>query len=109
MNRLNAAVAAGYSENTARDGKNIHRLESLIKIDLENHLERAGLTDKAIANELSYYAFARENNSLDALKFASVLKGHVKVKTEHTERKVILIRNEQALLEERNARAWTWE
>jgi hypothetical protein len=45
MNPVNAARAAGYSENYA---KQACRVEKLIKVSLADHFERAGLTDKAI-------------------------------------------------------------
>lgn len=52
MNQYNAARAAGYSELTSRTRS--HKLEASTKIDIQNIIEQAGLTDKRlmeIANE----------------------------------------------------------
>ena len=45
MYPVNAARAAGYSENYA---KQACRVEKLVKVSLADEFERAGLTDKAI-------------------------------------------------------------
>ena len=46
MNQLDAARAAGYSENYC---KVACRIEKAVKVSLQTHLERAGLTDKKLA------------------------------------------------------------
>ena len=48
MNMYNAAIAAGYSENYARNA----RPEKLVKGGIQAALERAGLTDKYQAEKL---------------------------------------------------------
>lgn len=45
MNQVNAARAAGYSEEYA---KQACRIEKLVKVSLADEFERAGLTDKTI-------------------------------------------------------------
>jgi len=46
MNQVNSARAAGYSEVFSRTASD--RLERSIKVDMRDHFERAGLTDKKI-------------------------------------------------------------
>jgi hypothetical protein len=60
MYPVNAARAAGYSENYA---KQACRVEKLVKVSLEDEFERAGLTDKAI--------IAHALSGLQALKLQS--------------------------------------
>lgn len=54
MNVYNAARAAGYSESMAR-GKAC-RLDKSAKVSMEDALDRAGLTDAAISQELARIA-----------------------------------------------------
>lgn len=50
MSQYNAARAAGYSEAQSRSGA--HRTDALVKVGIVDELERAGATDKVIAQEL---------------------------------------------------------
>ena len=54
MNQRDAAIAAGYSASMAN--KQTHRLESVVKSSIVNELDRAGLTDRRIAQQLSEIA-----------------------------------------------------
>ena len=49
MNQYNAARAAGYSEGYSRQAC---RIEKVVEVSMGEHLEQAGLTDKAIAERI---------------------------------------------------------
>ena len=62
MNPLNAAVAAGYSENYA---KQACRIERLVNVSISDELERAGLTAKVQAKALFELTQAKKNQICD--------------------------------------------
>lgn len=81
MSQHDAAVAAGYSETTAR--VNAHEIEAIVKPSMIAELNRSGVTDKVIAGELA--SFVRFNpktihasDKLKAIEHVCKLKGHLK-------------------------------
>ena len=64
MNQYNAAVAAGYSETTARDHS--ERFEKSISVGMQNALEQAGLTDQVMSTQIANIALgAKKVRSCD--------------------------------------------
>lgn len=89
MTPINAARAAGYSENYA---KQACRIERLVKVSLEDEFERAGLTDKAIV--------AYGLKGLEANKLQSCNLYVAKAKAESVEGdKLILNKNSNDFIE----------
>lgn len=62
MNPINAAIAAGYSENYA---KQACRIERLVNVSISDELERAGLTAKVQAEALAKLTQAMKNQVCD--------------------------------------------
>lgn len=116
MNQYNAAIAAGYSENSARN----HTTELEKRVKIEDVLERKGLTDEVLVAKhkelLDAYKLIIVNGEailiekggikqpelfiqIKALELAYKLKNHLKEKIEHSgkieggERNILIIRD----------------
>ena len=82
MNQYNAARAAGYSETTSRNHSD--RLERVMKGDIQDALEQAGITDKFQAQRLFELINSKnQKTAVSAIRLSYDLKGHIKQKHEH--------------------------
>ncbi len=74
MNQYNAARAAGYSENYARDHSD--RVEKAVKVGIGDIFEQAGLTDKFLAEYLMQALNATRLYSRDFVEVADWIARH---------------------------------
>lgn len=74
MNQYNAARAAGYSENYARDHSD--RIEKAVKVGIGDIFEQAGLTDKFLAEFAAQGLKATKLCGRDSVEFADWMARH---------------------------------
>lgn len=83
MNQYNAARAAGFSESYSRT--RTHKIEESIKIDIENALERAGITEKYQSECIKKLTESEDEHIQVAIwKHISDLKKQTSSRVEHS-------------------------